>query len=187
MRNNSCVRKPLQIGGGERIGEMGQVLVAYFSASGVTKKVAERLAGVVGADLYEIVPEQPYTKADLNWMNKKSRSSVEMADRSCRPAIAGRVDDISRYTHVFVGFPVWWYREPSIIDTFMESYDFNNITVIPFCTSGMSGIGDSAANMQALAKGGKVLEGKRFPARVAEEKIMEWVMDVMGDACFDAG
>ena len=101
---------------------MGKKLVAYFSASGVTAKVAEKLAKVAGADLYEIMPEVPYTKADLNWMNKKSRSSVEMLDDSCRPGIANRVENMDEYDTVFVGFPVWWYREPSIIDTFMESY-----------------------------------------------------------------
>ena len=101
---------------------MSKVLVAYFSASGVTKKLAERLAEAVGGDLFEIVPEQLYTDEDLNWRNKKSRSSVEMNDRACRPAIASGLDDISGYDVVFVGFPVWWYREPSIIDTFVESY-----------------------------------------------------------------
>ena len=132
---------------------MTQTLVAYFSASGVTKKVAENLAGILNADLFEIVPAQPYTKADLNWMNKKSRSSVEMNDRNSRPAISSKIEDIKQYTHVFVGFPVWWYREPSIIDTFMESYDFTGITVIPFCTSGMSGIGDSAKICRHLLRG----------------------------------
>ena len=129
---------------------MSNILVAYFSASGVTKKVAENLASASGADLFEIVPEQIYTSEDLNWQNKQSRSSVEMNDRDCRPAIASKVEDISPYSHVFVGFPVWWYREPSIIDTFMESYDWNGITVIPFCTSGGSGLGDAGKNMQAL-------------------------------------
>ncbi|MBP5166350.1 MAG: NAD(P)H-dependent oxidoreductase, partial [Oscillospiraceae bacterium] len=144
---------------------MNRILVAYFSASGVTKKVAENLAKAAGADIFEIVPEQLYTKADLNWMNKKSRSSVEMADRSSRPAIASKIDDISRYEYVFVGFPIWWYREPSIIDTFMESYDFSGKTVVPFCTSGGSGLGDSAANMRSLAPGAKVIEGQKFSPR----------------------
>ena len=138
---------------------MSNILVAYFSASGVTRKVAENLAKAAGADMFEIVPAQLYTKADLNWMNKKSRSTVEMADRSSRPAIVSKIDDISGYEYVFVGFPVWWYREPSIIDTFMESYDFSGKTVIPFCTSGGSGLGDSAANMRALAPGAEVVDG----------------------------
>ena len=158
---------------------MTQTLVAYFSASGVTKKVAEKLAGILNADLFEIVPTQPYTKADLNWMNKKSRSSVEMNDRNSRPAISSKIENIKQYTHVFVGFPVWWYREPSIIDTFMESYDFTGITVIPFCTSGMSGIGDSTKNMQALAPGAKVVAGQRFSKHVSETKLKEWAEEMI--------
>ena len=158
---------------------MSKTLVAYFSASGVTKKVAGKIADVTGADLFEIVPEVPYTKADLNWMNRKSRSSVEMKDRSSRPAISSRIDDISVYDRIFVGFPVWWYREPSIIDTFMESYDFSGITVIPFCTSGSSGIGDSGRNMGELAKGAAVKEGKRLSARVKEADIKSWTDSVI--------
>ena len=101
---------------------MRKALVAYFSASGVTKRLSENLAKAIGADLFEIIPEELYTEADLNWKDKNSRSTVEMKDRACRPAIASRIDDISQYDVVFVGFPVWWYREPSIIDTFAESY-----------------------------------------------------------------
>ena len=157
---------------------MSNVLVAYFSASGVTAGVAEKLAKAAGADLFEIVPEQLYTKADLNWMDKKSRSSIEMKDRAARPAIASRVEDMAQYDTVFVGFPVWWYREPSIIDTFMEMYDFTGMKVIPFCTSGSSGIGDSAKNMQELAPGAKVLEGRRLKAKVKEEELKEWVNEL---------
>ncbi len=153
---------------------MSKVLVAYFSASGVTKKVAENLAKVAGADLFEIVPEQIYTEADLNWRDKGSRSSVEMNDRSCRPVISDRVEDISQYSHVFIGFPVWWYREPSIIDTFMESYDWSGITVIPFCTSGGSGLGDAGKNMQALGKGAKVIPGKRLSGSTSEAELKTW-------------
>ena len=153
---------------------MSKVLVAYFSASGVTKKVAERLAGAIGADLFEIVPQTVYTKEDLNWQNSKSRSSVEMNDKSCRPAIASAVEGMDSYDTVFVGFPVWWYREPSIIDTFMESYDFNGKTVVPFATSGMSPIGNSGENMQALAPGAKVLKGKRFSAGVSADELKAW-------------
>ena len=151
-----------------------KTLVAYFSASGVTRKVAEKLAKSIGADLFEIKPEVPYTKADLNWMSKKSRSSVEMSDESCRPPIAESIDNMADYDTVFVGFPVWWYREPSIIDTFMESYDFTGKTVVPFCTSGSSGIGESGANMQALAPGAKVGIGERFRGRVSEEELAAW-------------
>jgi flavodoxin len=153
---------------------MSKVLVAYFSASGVTAKVAGNLSKAVGADLYEIAPEVPYSKADLNWMNKKSRSSVEMGDRSSRPAIAAKVDNMEQYDTVFVGFPVWWYREPSIIDTFMESYDFSGKTVVPFATSGGSGLGDSYKNMQELALGATVKDGKKFSPSVSEASLKEW-------------
>ena len=149
-------------------------LVAYFSASGTTRKVAEKLAKAIGADIFEIKPEVPYTKADLNWLSKKSRSSVEMSDTSCRPAIAESIDNMADYDTVFVGFPVWWYREPSIIDTFMESYDFTGKTVVPFCTSGGSGLGESGANMQALAPGAKLGIGERFKGRVSEEELAAW-------------
>ena len=153
---------------------MGKTLVAYFSASGVTAKVAEKLSKAINADLYEIAPEDPYTKADLNWMNKKSRSSVEMNDRSSRPAIGNKVENMDQYDTVFVGFPIWWYREPSIIDTFMESYDFTGKTVIPFATSGGSGLGNSYKNLQTLAPGAKVIDGERFSAGVSEEKLKAW-------------
>ena len=153
---------------------MSMALVAYFSASGVTKGIAERLAKGIGADLFEIEPAIPYTRADLDWTKKNSRSTIEMNDRSCRPAIASKVVDMSRYDVVFVGFPVWWYREPSIIDTFMEQYDFSGKTVIPFATSGGSQLGDSAKNMQALARGSKVLEGKRFASRTSEKELADW-------------
>ena len=152
---------------------MKKILVAYFSASGVTKKVAENMANAAGADLFEIVPEQPYTRADLNWMNRKSRSTLEMKDRNCRPAMAAK-PDISGYDVILVGFPVWWYREPSIIDTFMESADFTRKTVVPFCTSGGSGIGDSAANMQSLAPSARVLNGKRFSSCASADELKKW-------------
>ena len=153
---------------------MSKALVAYFSASGVTKAVAERLAKGIGADLFEIEPAIPYTRADLDWAKKNSRSTIEMNDRSSRPAIASKAADMTQYDVVFVGFPVWWYREPSIIDTFMEQYDFSGKTVIPFATSGGSQLGDSAKNMQALARGSKVLEGKRFASRTSEKELADW-------------
>ena len=153
---------------------MSKKLVAYFSASGTTAKVAKKMAEAIGADLFEIKPETPYSGADLNWQNKNSRSSVEMNDRSSRPAIAVKAADMPQYDVVFVGFPVWWYREPSIIDTFMESYDFAGKTVIPFATSGGSGLGDSAANMQKLAKGAKVVNGKRFSGNASAEELKAW-------------
>jgi flavodoxin len=151
-----------------------KVLVAYFSASGVTAKVANKLSKATGADSFEIKPAQPYTSADLDWTNKKSRSSVEMADKSSRPAIANKVADMSQYDVVFVGFPIWWYREPSIIDTFMESYDFSGKQVVPFATSGGSGMGDSGSIMQKLAPKAKVDSGKRFSSGVSEADLKKW-------------
>lgn len=151
-----------------------KVLVAYFSASGVTAKVADKLSKAIGADLFEIKPAEPYTSADLDWTNKKSRSSVEMADRNSRPAIANKVSDMSKYDVVFVGFPIWWYREPSIIDTFMESYDFSGKQVVPFATSGSSGMGDSGSIMQKLAPKAKVDSGKRFSSGVSESDLKSW-------------
>ena len=153
-----------------------KTLVAYFSATGTTKDVAERLAAAIGADLFEIVPERPYTAADLNWRDKQSRSSLEMNDRASRPAIAGAAPDFSAYGTVYVGFPIWWYREPSIVDTFVE----NNAaalagrTIVPFATSGGSGMGDSSANLQALAPEAKVENGRRFHPSDSAEKLADW-------------
>ena len=155
------------------------ILVAYFSATGNTKSVAEKLATAINADLFEIVPEQPYKSEDLNWQNDKSRSSLEMSDRSSRPAIASKIEDISQYKIVFVGSPIWWGREPSIMDTFIESYDFAGKTVIPFVTSGSSGIGDYGANLQALAPNAKVLTGKRFSTDVTSEELKNWADEQM--------
>ena len=153
---------------------MTKALVAYFSASGTTRRVAERLAQAIGADLFEIEPEQPYTAADVDWRNASSRSSIEMNDRSCRPAIASHVADMDSYDVVFVGFPIWWYREPSIVDTFMEAYDFAGKLVVPFATSGGSGIGDSGANMAALAPGAKVERGDRLASSITAADLRGW-------------
>ena len=153
---------------------MSRILVAYFSASGVTKGVAAKLASILGADIFEIVPERPYTKADLNWLNKMSRTTLEMKDRSCRPAIAFAIDNMYQYDTVFLAFPVWWYREPSIIDTFMESYNFDGMKIIPFCTSGGSKIGDTWKNLQQLAHGADIAEGARIPVRASAEDIFRW-------------
>ena len=125
------------------------ILIAYFSASGVTARTAKEMARAIGAALYEIRPEQPYTSADLNWMNKNSRSTIEMNDPACRPAIAEPIDDIGQYDTILIGFPIWWYVEPRIIDTFLESYDFSGKTLIPFATSGGSGIGKAEKSLQA--------------------------------------
>ena len=156
-----------------------KALVAYFSATGTTKDVAERLAGAIGADLFEIKPERPYTDADLNWRDKQSRSSVEMNDRASRPAIAGAVTNLADYATVFVGYPIWWYREPSIVDTFVESNAaaLAGKTVVPFATSGGSGMGDSTANLQALAPEAKVREGRRFRASVSADDLRKWASE----------
>lgn len=156
---------------------MSKVLVAYFSASGVTKKVAEKLAEVVKGDIFEIKPEVPYTDADLDWENNKSRSSIEMNDASSRPKIAEKVNDMNKYSIIFVGFPIWWYRQPSIIDTFIESYDFNGKTIVPFATSGMSSIGESGKIMQALVPNAKVVAGKRFPDSVKTDELKKWASE----------
>ena len=153
---------------------MGKTLVAYFSASGVTAKIAANLANAIGADIHEIEPEVRYTNDDLNWQNNQSRSSVEMNDRSSRPAIQSHVENMAQYDRVFVGFPVWWYREPSIIDTFMEAYDLSGKKVIPFATSGISPIGDSGKNMQSLAPKAKVFDGKRFETSVSAAELKAW-------------
>lgn len=154
---------------------MSNVLVAYFSASGVTAGLAARLAEAIGAEIFEIVPEQPYTSADLNWQDQNSRSSLEMKDVSSRPAISSKIEDISRYDVILVGFPIWWYREPSIIDTFMEAYDFSGKTVVPFATSGGSSMGSSSRNMQDLAPKARVLEGRRFAANAEQTQLAEWL------------
>ena len=144
---------------------MSKTLVAYFSASGTTARAAREIADAVGADLYEIRPAEPYSSADLNWMDKKSRSTVEMNDPACRPAIAEPVRDMDQYDTVFVGFPIWWYVEPRIVDTFLERYDLSGKTVIPFATSGGSGIGKAEKRLQdhcpkaAWKKGGLVNSG----------------------------
>ncbi len=154
---------------------MSKALIAYFSASGITKRIAEKLSEETGADLFEIKPETPYTAADLDWQNNSSRSSLEMNDRDCRPAISSSIQNMGQYDVVFIGFPIWWYREPSIIDTFMESYDFSGKTVVPFATSGGSQLGDSGENLRALASGAKVMDGKRFAAGASGKELAGWV------------
>ena len=143
---------------------MTKALVAYFSATGVTAAVAKNLAEAAGADLYEIRPQVPYTHEDLNWQNKKSRSSVEMSDYSSRPAIAGTKSDLAEYDTVYVGFPIWWYIAPTIINTFLESGDFSGKRVILFATSGGSGFGKAADNLRGSAVGAEIIEGKVNPS-----------------------
>ena len=151
------------------------VLVAYFSATGTTKGVAERIASVTGGDLYEILAAEPYTEADLNYNDNSSRSTSEQNDKSVRPEIGS--DDISLegYTTIYLGFPIWWGEEPRILDTFVEKYNFDGITVIPFCTSGSSGIGRSSSNMEELAGSGTWLQGERFSGSVSEEELKSWI------------
>ena len=151
------------------------VLVAYFSATGTTKGVAERIAAVTGGDLYEILAADPYTADDLNYNDRSSRSTSEQNDKNARPEI-GSVDlSLEGYTTIYLGFPIWWGEEPRILDTFVEKYRFEGITVIPFCTSGGSGIGRSGPNMEALAGTGTWLEGKRFSGNVSEADLQSWI------------
>lgn len=154
---------------------MSRKLVAYFSASGVTAKVAKTLSETIGADLYAIEPEVPYTKADLNWMDKQSRSTLEMKDESSRPAIKGRRDNIDEYDTIFVGFPVWWYVAPTIINTFLESYNLSGKTIIPFATSGSSGMGKTNEKLQPSCPNAKLIDGKVFKKTVGKDELDEWV------------
>ena len=137
-------------------------LVAYFSASGVTEKLAKTLASAVGADLHEIIPKEKYTSADLDWTDKKSRSSIEMNDKSFRPAVANEVQNIEQYDIIYIGFPIWWYVAPTIINTFLESYDLTGKTVIPFATSGGSGMGNTNAELTPSCKGAVLKSGIVF-------------------------
>lgn len=153
---------------------MSRKLVAYFSASGVTANVAEKLSEAIGADLYAIEPEVPYTKADLDWMDKKSRSTIEMNNPASRPAIAGKRDNMNDYDTVFVGFPIWWYVAPTIINTFLESYDLTGKTIIPFATSGGSDMGKTNEKLLPSCKGAKLLNGKVFKASVSGADLAKW-------------
>lgn len=155
---------------------MSKKLVAFFSASGVTARVAQTLAEVAGADLYEIKPEVLYTKEDLNWMDKKSRSSVEMQDKSIRPAIADKDAKIEEYDVIFVGFPIWWYVAPIIINTFLEAYDFSGKTVVLFATSGGSGFGNTVSELEGSVDASTVIkEGKVLNGRQTKEDLAVWV------------
>ena len=152
---------------------MSKSLVAYFSASGSTRKVAQRLAKVAGADLFEIAPEQPYTAADLDWTDRNSRSTRER-DPKCRPAVASTCENMADYDTVYVGFPIWWYVAPRIIETFLESYDFSGKTVIPFATSGGSGMGGTNKALAPSCKGAKLLEGKVFKLSASADALRTW-------------
>lgn len=152
-----------------------RVLVAYFSATGTTKGVAQHIANGLNADIYEIVPEEPYTDADLNYNDNNSRTTIEMNDASFRPAISGSVADMEQYDVVFIGYPIWWGEAPRIVSTFVESYDFSGKTVVPFCTSGGSGVGSSASNLEQLTSGATWMEGHRLSGSDSQDTVMEWV------------
>lgn len=154
---------------------MSKKLVAYFSASGTTAAVAKTLAEAADAGLYEIKPQTPYTRADLDWTNKKSRSSVEMNDKSSRPALAERNAPVDDCDTVFLGFPIWWYTAPTIVNTFLESYDFTGKTIILFATSGGSGLGKSASDLKASAPGAVIRDGKLLNGRQTREALAAWV------------
>ena len=154
---------------------MSKKLAAYFSASGTTAAVARILAEAAEADPYEIKPQAPYTRADLNWQDKKSRSSVEMNDKSFRPPLANRDAHVEDYDTIFLGFPIWWYTAPTIINTFLESYDFSGKTIILFATSGGSGFGKTAADLKVSAKGAVIRDGKLLNGRQTRESLAAWV------------
>ena len=151
-----------------------KALVTYFSASGVTAKLAQRLAASIGAPVYEIRPAVPYTRADLDWTNKKSRSTVEMQDKSCRPALADTDAPVAEADVIFVGYPVWWYREPSIIDSFLAAYDYTGKKIALFATSGGSDIGEEAPARAAEISGAEILPGKRFSSNVSADELKAW-------------
>ena len=153
---------------------MGKRLVAYFSASGTTKKVAEMIASAAAADVCEIVPKQPYTKADLNWMDKKSRTSVEMSDKKFRPEISDTDVQVDKYDEIVLGFPIWWYVAPTIINTFLEKYDFSGKKIVLFATSGGSGFGNTVSELKISAPDAEIVEGKVFH-KATKQEIAEWV------------
>ena len=155
--------------------ENSGVLVVYFSATGTTKGVAEKIAGITGADTYEIKAAQEYTDADLNWNDSNSRSTKEQNDSSARPEIGSDTISFDGYSTIYIGYPIWWGEEPRIMDTFVENYSFDGITMIPFCTSSSSGIGRSGQNLADNAGSGTWLDGKRFGAGATEDEIRSWI------------
>lgn len=155
---------------------MGKTLVTYFSATGTTAKAAEILSDAIGADLYEIRAKVPYTKADLNWMDKKSRSSIEMNDKSFRPEMEDSDANIKQYDTIFVGFPIWWYVAPTIINTFLESYDFSGKKIIIFATSGGSGFGNTLEELQvSVSETAEVIQGELMNGKQSFDKVNAWV------------
>ena len=150
-------------------------LVAYFSATGTTAKAAKLLADAVGAELYEIRPAVPYTRTDLDWTDKSSRSSVEMSDKHSRPALADTDAPIAGHDVIFLGFPIWWYVAPTIVNTFLESYDFTGKTIILFATSGGSGLGKSAVSLRASVPGARIVDGRLLNGRLNADELKTWV------------
>ena len=150
-------------------------LVAYFSASGTTAKAAKALADAAGADIYEIKPAIPYTSADLNWMDKRSRSSAEANDKRIRPALADTDAPVDGHDVIFLGFPIWWYAAPAIINTFLEHYDFSGKTIVLFATSGGSGLGKSAAGLKGSAPGARIVDGRLLNGRLNREELQAWI------------
>ena len=157
---------------------MKKILIAYFSASGVTAGVAKNRAAAVGGELFEIRPQTPYTAADLNWNNPKSRSSVEMNDKSFRPAVANRVENMADYDTIFIGFPIWWYVAPTIINTFLEQYDLRDKIIVPFATSGGSGMGAANEELQDSCRGALLKPGKRFAAGTGVPELKLWAEEL---------
>lgn len=156
-------------------GSDAKALVVYFSCTGHTKTIAGYIAEATGADVFEVVPKEPYNSEDLNYNDKSSRSSKEMNDSAARPEISDNVENFRQYEKIYLGYPIWWGEAPRILSTFVESYDFSGKTVIPFCTSGSSGVGSSAKNLEELAGGGNWLEGKRFSSSEDADKVSEWL------------
>jgi flavodoxin len=153
---------------------MSKTLVAYFSCTGVTKKLAEEINGILKGDLYEIKPVEPYTDEDLDWTNNESRSSVEMNDKSFRPEFIKDLDGIEEYDTIYLGFPIWWYQAPTIINSFLENYDFTGKKIIPFATSGSSGMGETNKYLADSCKGAILVEGKRF-GRPSWDELNNWI------------
>lgn len=153
----------------------GGVLVAYFSATGNTEGIAQHLQSILNADLYEIVPEVPYTDEDLNYSNDSCRANQEQNDPAARPAITGTLENPEDYDVVFLGYPIWWGQAPKVIYTFLESYDFGDATIVPFCTSGSSGIGSSADGLQELTENAQWLDGQRFSSGASQDEVAQWV------------
>ena len=156
-------------------GETSSTLVAYFSATGNTENIANHLTAILGADLYEIVPEVPYTSEDLNYSSEDCRANQEQNDPDARPAIDGSVNRMENYEVIFLGYPIWWGDAPKIISTFLESYDLTGKTIVPFCTSGSSGIGSSASALESLTSGATWLGGQRFPGSASQDTVAQWV------------